>query len=147
MQFTTKKACQLLNRDRKTQADDIATGYCGHVPEAVANFRFWNSDDLAAELFFMQQRADGHSVKMAGAVASRLRRAMSADPEANQLTLVTLENGNRFAVATDKLDVSSGFNSGCAIREATMVDVRNLRARIGQLIDADAELIGDRDDD
>ena len=135
MIYTTRDACRLLGRDRKQQADDIATGHCGHVPEAVASLRYWNTDDLAAELFFMDQRADGHSVKMAGTIATRLRRAMSDVPNADQLTLVTLENGNRFGLPTATLDFSTGWNSGGAIREALIVDTRNLRARVQRLAD------------
>ena len=146
MHFTTKKVCEILDRDRKTQADDIATGHCGHVPEAVGSLRFWERDDIAAERWFMDLRAEGYPVRIAGALASRLRSAMRLHPDAAQLTLVTLGNGNRFALPADTLDLTGGFTSGCAVREASLVDVRNLRERVQSLIDVAAQLVGDRDE-
>lgn len=146
LEYTTKKVCQILDRDRKTQADDIATGHCGHVPEPIGNLRFWTLDDMAAERWFMDLRAEGYSVRIAGTFATRLREAIRLHPAADQLTLATLENGNRFALPADKLDLTSGFSSGCAVREAATVDVRNLRARVLRLIEADARRIGDRDE-
>lgn len=146
MEYTTKKVCEILDRDRKTQADDIATGHCGHVPEAVGSFRFWERDDIAAEQWFMDMRAEGYAVRIAGALASRLRSAMRLNPDAAQLTLVTLENGNRFALPSDTLDLTGGFTSGCAVREAVMVDARNLRERVQSLIEAAAQIVGDRDE-
>lgn len=146
LEYTTKKVCQILDRDRKTQADDIATGHCGHVPEPIGNLRFWTLDDMAAERWFMDLRAEGYSVRIAGTFAARLREAIRLHPAADQLTLATLENGNRFALPADRLDLTSGFSSGGAVREATMVDVRNLRARVLRLIEADARRIGDRDE-
>jgi hypothetical protein len=61
------------------------------------------------------------------------------------VTLVTLENGNRFALPAEKLDLSSGYNSGGLVREALTLDVRNLRARIERLIEADSMLVGEAD--
>ena len=141
MRYTTKTACELLGRDRKQQADDIASGYCGHVPQAVAGLRYWTGDDLAAELFFIDLRRDGYPVRLAGSIASRLRRAMLEHPEAYALTIVTLENCNRFALPADTLDLSTGWNSGGAIREALTIDTRNLRRRIQQLIEARDEAV------
>ena len=146
MQFTTKKVCEILDRDRKPQADDIATGHCGHVPEAVGSLRFWEQDDIAAERWFMDLRAEGYPVRIAGTLASRLREAIRLHPAADQLTLVTLNNGNRFALPADTLDLTGGFTSGCAVREAVMVDARNLRERVKSLIDAAALIVGDRDE-
>ena len=123
-------------------ADPVESAARSHVPGAVASLRYWEPDDLAAELFFMDQRGEGHSVKMAGTIATRLRRAMRDQPEANQLALVTLENGNRFALPASTLDLSTGWNSGAAIREALIVDTRNLRARIQRLIEADHKING-----
>ena len=146
VEYTTKKVCEILDRDRKTQADDIATGHCGHVPEAVGSLRFWEQDDIAAERWFMDLRAEGYPVRIAGALASRLRSALRFHPDAPQLTLVTLENGNRFALPADALNLTDGFTSGCAVREAVMVDARNLRERVQSLIDAAAQIVGDRDE-
>lgn len=146
LEYTTKKVCEILDRDRKTQADDIATGHCGHVPEPIGNLRFWSMDDIAAERWFMDLRAEGYPIRLAGTFATRLGEAIRLHPDVDQLTLVTLNNGNRFALPTDKLDLTSGFTSGCAVREAVMVDVRNLRARVLRMIEADALRIGDRDE-
>lgn len=146
MQFTTKKVCEILDRDRKTQADDIATGHCGHVPEAIASLRFWTLDDIAADRWFMDLRAEGYPVRIAGALASRLRAAMRLHPDAVQLALVTLENGNRIALPSDMFDLTCGFTSGCAVRDAILVDARNLRERVQRLIDAAAQIVGDRDE-
>jgi hypothetical protein len=146
MRYTTKAACQLLGRDRKQQADDIATGHCGHVPPAVDGLRFWRGDDLAAERYFMELRAGGHSVKLAGQIATRLRRAMDDYPRASQLALVSHENGNRFAAPADTLDLSSGYHSGGNIREALTVDARNLRARVVRLIECREAIVGISDE-
>jgi hypothetical protein len=145
--YTTKAACQLLGRDRKQQEGDIATGHCGHVPASVNGMRHWRDDDLAAELLFMDLRREGYSVKIAGLIATRLRTAMREHPEAAQLTLVTMMNGNRFAVPTADLDLANGWTSGGPVREALMIDVRNLRARISQLLEAYEPVIGGGDDD
>jgi hypothetical protein len=136
MSYTTKVACRLLGRDRKQQADDIATGYCGHVPEAAAGLRFWDVDDLAAERFFMDLRACGYPVKLAGSIATRLRRAMREYPEADQLSMVALENGNRFALPTATLELTSGWSSGARVRDALIIDARNLRERMRRVIEA-----------
>jgi hypothetical protein len=144
--FTTKAAAQILMRDRKQQDGDIATGHCGHVPASVNGMRHWRPDDLAAELYFMDLRREGYSVKIAGLVATRLRTAMREHPDADQLTLVTMMNGNRFAVPTAKLDMESGWTSGGPVREALTIDVRNLRARIGALIEAYEPVIGGEDE-
>jgi hypothetical protein len=146
MSYTTRVACRLLGRDRKQQADDIATGYCGHVPEAVAGLRYWDRDDLAAERFFIDLRGDGHPVKLAGFIATRLRCAMRVHPDADQLSLVTLENGNRFALPTETVDLTGGWNSGGRVREAVIIDARNLRERIQEAIEADPQLTEVRDE-
>jgi hypothetical protein len=112
------------------------------VPPAVDGLRFWHCDDLAAEQYFMDLRAGGHSVKMAGQIATRLRRAMDDYPRASQLALVSHENGNRFAAPAATLDLSSGYHSGGNIREALTVDVRNLRARVARLIEDREVIVG-----
>jgi hypothetical protein len=139
MRYTTKTACKILGRDRKQQADDIATGYCGHVPAASAGLRYWDHLDLAAELYFMELRRDAYSVRVAGAIATRLRLGMHAYPEADQLTLVRCENGNAFALPTDTLDLSTGWNSGAPVREALTIEVRNLKERVSRRIEAHDE--------
>ncbi|WP_226663722.1 hypothetical protein [Alteriqipengyuania lutimaris] len=147
MQFTTKFTCQALDRDRKQQADDIATGHCGHVPDGGGNFRLWSADDVAAEQYFMDLRAEHYTVRLAGTLATRLRRAMTLHPDADQLALVTLDNGNRFAVPADQIDLTSGYSSGQPIREALIVDARNLRARVARLIEAAQQIVGEFDED
>ena len=145
MQFTTKKLCQILGRDRKTQADDIATGYCSHVPDGNGNLRLWSFDEAALELNFLNLRSDHHTVRLAGFITSRLHRAMTAYPDADRLALVTMENGNRFGVPADSIDLTSGYSSGGAVRETLIVDVRNLRARVARMIEAAAQIVGDLD--
>lgn len=146
MQFTTKKVSQILGRDRKQQADDIATGHCAHVPDNGGNLRLWSKDDMAAELYFMDLREERYTVRIAGALASRLRRAMASHPKADRLALVTLDNGNRFAVPVESFDLASGYSSGSPIRDALIVDVRNLRARLARMIEAAAQVVGELDD-
>lgn len=134
MQLTTKVVCQLLGRDRKSQADDIATGECGYVPVADGNIRFWELEDVVAERFFMDLRADGYPVKLAGRIATRLRLGMASYPDAARIGLVRNENGNYFAADADKLDLSSGWHSGANVREALIVDICNLRRRVKRAI-------------
>lgn len=145
MMFTTKAADQVLGRDRKQQEGDKATGHCGHLPKAVAGMCHWGPDDLAAELYFMDLRKDDHSVKLAGSIATRLRAAVRDNPHAEQITLVTMQNGNRFAVPTPDLDIANGWTSGGFIRDALTIDVRRLRARVQQLIEAYEPVIGGDD--
>jgi hypothetical protein len=140
-------AAQILGRDRKTQTDDIATGHCAYVPEAEGNLRLWSKEDMVAELYFMGLRAERYTVRIAGALASRLRRAMNDYPEAPLLALLTLENGNRLAMPIDRVDLLQGYNSGCTIRETLVVDVRNLRARLDRMIEAAGQIVGSLDDD
>ena len=142
MQFTTKKTCEILGRDRKTQADDIATGHCGHIPDGNGNLRLWSRDDMACELYFMDLRAEHYTVRIAGGLTGRLRRGIEAAPEADRIALVTLTNGNRFALPADKIDLTSGYSSGAPVREAVIVDVRNLRSRIADMIDAARQIVG-----
>ena len=146
MQFTTKFICRAFDRDRKQQADDIATGHCGHVPDGGGNLRLWSMDDALAELYFTDLRAEHHTVRLAGTLATRLRRAIEKHPEADRLALVTLENGNRFAIPADDIVLTSGFSSGACIREALLIDVRNLRARAARLIEAAQQIVGEADD-
>lgn len=146
MQYTTKFICRALNRDRKQQADDIATGHCGHVPDGGGNLRLWSEDDVPPEIYFIDLRSEHHTVRMAGMFATRLRRAIAKYPEADRIALVTLENGNRFAASADEIDLTTGYSSGACIRETLVVDVRNLRARAACLIEAAQQIVGEADD-
>lgn len=146
MLYTTKATSDRLGFDRKQFEGDVATGHMGHVPKACSGLRHWNADDQAAHLYFMDLRKDDHPVKRAGSIATRLRDAMRDHPGADQLTLVTMQNGNRFAVPTPDLDLATGWTSGGFVRDALTIDVRNLRARIQKLIEAHEPVIGGEDD-
>jgi hypothetical protein len=147
MKFTNKKMCQILGRDRRTQSDDYATGECGYVPTPEQGFRFWTADDIVAELFFLDHREDGYTVKIAGRLATRLRDGMKAHPDADQLTILRLANGSTATLPTASLDLTSGYTSGSYVRTALTIDVRNYRERVQRLIEADAEIVGAGDDD
>ena len=146
MQYTTKFICRAFDRDRKQQADDIATGHCGHVPDGGGNLRLWSMDDALAELYFIGKRDEHYTVRMAGELSTHLRRAIDKHPDADRLALVTLENGNRFAVPADEIDLTTGYSSGACIREALLIDVRNLRARAARVIEAAQQVVGEADD-
>lgn len=145
MMFTNRKAAEMLGRDRKVQNDDKATGHLGFEPTFAEHFR-WDLDRLAALLFYMDQRAAGFTVKLAGQAATRLHSGISAHPDADQLTILTLENGNKSILPADTIDLASGFISGGYLASALLVDVRNLKMRVQRAIDTDAAVIGDRDD-
>ena len=143
--YSNKTTCRLLagvhpGFDRRVQSDNYSTDACKYQEGRTGSF--WEADRIAVEHYFLTLRGEGWPVKLAGAVASRLWDAMQANPTADQITFVSLANGNRFALPTDKLDLSSGFNSGGTVRDALTIDVRHLRARIAGLIEADAELVG-----
>lgn len=147
MLITTKTMCLIMGRDRKQQADDIATGHLAYVPDGGSNLRLWSVDgEMAVELFFTDLRKEKYTVRIAGMLASRLHRAMTAYPDADRIALVTLENGNRFGLPADQVDLTSGFSSGVPVRETLIVEVRNLRARITRMIEAASLIIGDADD-
>lgn len=148
MKITTKTLCSMMGRDRKRQADDIATKHCTYVPEGNGNLRLWSVEaDAPAELYFTCLRDDNYTVRVAGALASRLHRAMTAHPDADRIALVTLENGNRFGLPADQVNLASGFSSGVPVRETLIVDVRNLRSRIERMIEAAGLIIGESDDE
>lgn len=146
MKFTNKKMCKMLGRDRKHQSDDYGTGACGYAPALDGGFRYWAPDDIVAELFFLDHRADSYPVKLAGALSTRLREGMHRDPEADQLTLVRLDNGSTFTMPTAALDLRSGVTSGSTVRTALTVDVRGYRGRVQRLIEADAQIVGSEDE-
>lgn len=145
MKFTNKKACQLLGWDRKSQGDELATGHCHFAPSAGTGMRFWEVDDLVAGQFYMDQRAAGLTVKLAGQAASRLRLGIADYPDADQLTIVALENGSMSVLPTDQIDLSTGYMSGGYIATALMIPINNIRMRVQRSIDADAEIVGGDD--
>ena len=93
----------------------------------------------------MDGRKSGLTVRMAGAQAKRLREAMAKYPDADQLTAVTVLSGLTFMQPTADLDLSGGYVSGSYILTATMFDVRNLRDRVRQAVEADKLVIGGDD--
>jgi hypothetical protein len=150
MKMTLARACDHAGLDLKKTNDDrnILRRETGSdfLPAPVNGRTVCDRDDVAALDFYAQQRNTGHPVKLAGVNASRLRDAMRADPDADQLTLVVQANGNHFACPTAGLDLSSGFHSGGCILTATMVDVRNLRDRVQRAVDAYEPVIGADDE-
>ena len=130
--------------DRKQQADDAANGARGFIPPA---YEHWTLDGAAAALFYLDQRKAGQTVKVAGALATRLHGGMLDHPSADQLTALTLENGSTSIMPTSGLDLASGYVGGGYVATATMIDARNLRARLQSAIDADAAIIGDDEDE
>jgi hypothetical protein len=145
MQVTNKKACQFIGWERKVQSDDKGTGHCGFCPGAHENY-LWSKSHLIAGQFYVDERAAGKTVKLAGRAATKLHEALQRFPEADQLTIVTLDNGSSATLPTRDLDLSTGFISGGYVRTALTVDVRNLRLRLRRAIEADAAIIGADDE-
>lgn len=142
MLMRTKKLAAFVGWDKKKMGDDIATGHCSFVPAPVNGRRLWDLDDAAAAQFYMDGIAAGQTVRVAGIAASLLREGMRSHPSADQLTIVTLENGSTSTLPTDTLDLSGGYLSGGHLRCALTIDARNLRARIERAIAVDAEIVG-----
>ena len=142
MLMRTKKLAAFIGWDKKKMGDDIATGHCGFVPAPVGSRRLWSLDDAAAAQFYMDGIGAGQTVRVAGIAATLLREGMRAHPSADQLTIVTLENGSTATLPTATLDLSGGYVSGGNLRCALTIDARNLRARIERAIAADAEIVG-----
>lgn len=141
MQIKTKKLAALIGWDRKKMGDDIATGHLGFVPPADGR-RLWSIDDAAAALFYVDEIGAGQSVRLAGIAATKLRESMRINPDADQLTIVTLENGSTATLPTATLDLSTGYLSGGFMRIALTVNVSLLRERIERAIAAEAEIVG-----
>jgi hypothetical protein len=149
MDYSNRDVVRILSSvhptfDRRVQSDNYSTGACKYQEGRVNGY--WSPDRMLVEDYFLTLRDEGWPVKLAGALATRLWAAMQDYPRADRLTLVTMENGNRFAIPTDKLDLASGYNSGGLIREALTIDVRNRRERIERLIEADASLVDETED-
>ncbi len=149
LKYTRKAACHIIAQahpgfDRSTESDLASAG--GFRPPLFVGQAQYGVAELIALDDQLIHRAEGWPVRLAGKFAARLHRAMAAHPDADRLSLVTLENGNRFAVPSDSIDLSSGYSSGAPVREALIVDVRNLRARIERMIDAAAQIVGEPDE-
>lgn len=132
------------NFDRKAESDLASNG--GFRPESFAGQYLYGMPELIALDRQLTLREQGYPIKLAGEEATRLHRAITAHPDADQIALVTLMNGNRFALPADEIDLSSGFSSGLAVREALIVDLRNLRERIARLIEQSAQIVGEFDE-
>lgn len=128
--------------DRKTQADDKATKALAFCPSSEADTR-WSSERICAAVNYLEARREGLTREVAGKRASLLWNGMQAHPDADQLTIVRLENGATSILPTATLDLSNGFVSGQNVATALMIDVRGLRERVARAIDAAALLVGD----
>lgn len=131
--------------DRQAESDMACKG--GFRPAEYAGQHRYGISELVALDYQMVKRADGHPIKLAGEAATRLYSAMLQYPDADRLALVTLDNGNRFAMPTDAIDLSTGYSSGAAVREALVIDVRNLRQRIADMIESAGLARGEDSDD
>jgi hypothetical protein len=105
-----------------------------------------NRDDVAALILYAEMRRAGQPVKVAGITASRIRDGMRDYPEADQLTIVTFQNGLTTTLPSADLDLSTGYNSGSYLSTALLVDCRNLRARVQSAVDAFEPVIGAEDE-
>ncbi|WP_226661725.1 hypothetical protein [Alteriqipengyuania lutimaris] len=139
--MTMRKLCDYSGWDFKKSSDDRANG--ADFILTGNNGRFiCDLDDCAAAFAYVHLREAGQTVRVAGASAKRLREAMAKYPQADQLTAVTTLNGLNSIHPTADLDLSTGYLSGGYVQTATMFDVRNLRDRVRQAVEADQEVIG-----
>ncbi|BDI61808.1 hypothetical protein [Qipengyuania nanhaisediminis] len=146
--YTRPEACRIVAQghptfDRSTEGDQSRLG--GYRPEPFAGQLLYDARDLIALDYQQSLIAEGHKVKTAGALASRLRCAMRDYPEASLLALVTMENGNRVSLPFENVDLFEGYNSGAMTRETLVIDVRNLRVRADRLIAEAAKIVGEAD--
>jgi len=149
IKYTRKTACNILAQehtafDRAAESDQAAHG--GFRPEPFAGQHRYGVNELAALDYQLCLRREGWPVKLAGALATRLHTAMLQHPAADRLALVTLANGNRFAMPAESVNLSTGYSSGAPVREALVIDVRNLRERIKDMIERAALIVGGSDD-
>lgn len=147
--FDRKAACLIMAQahqdfDRQAESDMTAAG--GYRPVPFAGQPMYGEAELIALDAFLTKRNEGYPVRLAGDFARRFHAALTAHPQADRLALVTLENTKRFAVDADQLDLTTGYSSGSPVREALVVDARNLRARIAGMIDAAGLIVGERDE-
>ncbi|MFN3675606.1 MAG: hypothetical protein ACK4TC_06465 [Sphingomonas pseudosanguinis] len=144
--LTLRKNCEINGLDYKMFSDDRANG--ADFFEKEANGRIiCDTDDCAATAAYAHAHHKmGLTVRVAGKLAKHLRRAMRDYPTADQLTIVTLQNGLTFVQPTADLDLSTGFNSGSYVICATMFDVRNLRQQVRDAVEAEPVVIGGDDD-
>lgn len=129
--------------DRQQMADDKATKALGFAPTIGEP---WCEGRMAAALLYLDQRAAGLTREHAGRLATHIWTGMVAHPDADQLTLVVIENGSASVHSTASLDLGSGYICGGYLATALVVDVRNLRARVQRAVEASARVIGDDDE-
>lgn len=146
MKMTFRRLCEYTGWDFKKAGDDRASGADFIKPPEGSTRIVCDQDDCAAAFLYVDLRRAGQTVRVAGAAANRIRTAMRDHPEADQLTTVEMENGNRFTLPSADLDLTSGYTSGSPVSSATMVDVRNLRARVECAVAADERVIGAEDE-
>jgi hypothetical protein len=143
--MTFRKVCEYTGWDYSKAGDDRLNG-ADFIAHSGSGRIVCDQDDCAAAFLYVDMRRAGHTVRVAGAAANRIRTAMRDHPEADQLTTVEMENGNRFTLPSADLDLTSGYTSGSPVTSATMVDVRNLRARVECAVAADERVIGAEDE-
>lgn len=143
--MTMRKLCEFTGWDFKKSSDDRANG-ADFIDSVKEGRLICDGDDCAAAFAYTHARKMGLTVRVAGKLAKHLRRAMREHPTADQLTIVTLQNGLTFVQPTADLDLSTGFNSGSYVVCATMFDVRNLRQRVRDAVDAEPVVIGGGDE-
>jgi hypothetical protein len=93
-------------------------------------------DDALILCGYADLRRAGYPVKLAGTIMSRIRTAMLANPEADTLVTVTLENGGTFTLDAGTVDLSSGYSSGGYVATTFLFHVRNYRERVRRAIEA-----------
>jgi hypothetical protein len=143
MQMTLVRACEIADSyPRKRLVDELvlvrsATADAEDFITRSATGRLTpDLDDAAALCGYADLIRAGYPVKLAGAIISRIRTAMRAYPQADQLITVTVQNGFSFTMPADALDLSSGFVSGGYIATAFLFEARNYRERVQRAIDA-----------
>ena len=143
--MTMRKLCEFTGWDFKRSADDRANG-ADFILTGKNGRLLCDGDDCAAAFIYVDARKAGQTVRVAGAMAKRLREAMRDFPDADQLTTVSLLNGSTFNQPSADLDLTTGYVSGGFILTATMFDVRNLRDRVRQAVEAEPAVIGGDDE-
>lgn len=150
--YTRKAACRILAQghpgfDRNTESDHASNG--GFRPNEFAGQHLYGTNELVALDYQLCLRREGWPVKLAGALAQRLYEALSMHPSADRIGLVTLDNGNRFAIPdvliTDYL--LNGYSSGALVREVLAIDTRNLRLRVERMAQSAGLIVGEADEE
>jgi hypothetical protein len=133
--MTIAKCSEIAGYDLKKLIDDRTilrreTGGTDFLPAPTSGRTICDRDDAAALILYAEMRGAGQPVKVAGITASRIRDGMRHFPEADQLTIVSFQNGLTITLPSADLDLRTGYNSGSYLSTALLVDCRNLRARV-----------------